>query len=118
MGRIHVSFVPCADVMLIPTRSNVTTPTPGTTEPTVVIGDLDAPKEDGDRSTGDSMVATNDETTAPPDPLDTEMETSPPTVRPMVRKIKVIGPRPPLGYVSSDSESNVERLVLPGMDIE
>jgi len=117
MGRSRVSFISCAEVMLIPTRPNVTTPTPRTTEPTAATGDVDRPTGDVDRSTGDSMAA-NDETTAPPDPLDAETDTSPAPVRPMVRKIKVIGPRPPPGYVSSDSEGNVERLVLPEMEME
>jgi hypothetical protein len=86
-------------------------------EPTAPSGVVETPTGQAGRSTGESMAA-NAYTATPPEPLDTEMETSPVPDRLMVKRIKVIGPRPPPGYVSSDSEGKVERLVRPDAEIE
>jgi hypothetical protein len=104
-------------VILIPPRSNVVTPTPATTEPTAPDGVVETPTGEAGGSTGESMAAI-DNTTTPPASLDTEIETSPVSYRPLVRRIKFIRRRPPPGYVSSDSEGNVERLVLPDAEME
>jgi hypothetical protein len=52
---------------------------------------------------------------APPNTLASQDEANPVSKRPI--RIKVIGPRTPPGHISSDSESNVERLVLQNMNI-
>ena len=95
------------------TRSNVITPTPQTTDPTAPSEDVDVPSSDVDRSTNASMPANDN----PPALAATETETGSVPAHPKVIKIKVIGPRPPPGYIGSDSEGDVERLVLPSTEI-
>jgi hypothetical protein len=52
-----------------------------------------------------------------PDGLATQEEANPMPMRRRFTRIKVIGPRPPPGYVSPDSEADVERLVLSDMEL-
>ena len=101
------------DSLAIPSSSNVSTPTPQTSQPTVGGKVVGTATPEGDRPTGDSMTVNEDPHS--PDSLAAPEEANPVSKRPI--RIKVIGPRTPPGYISSDSESNVERLVLHDTDM-
>lgn len=97
----------------MPNSPTIITPTPQTIESVVDTGLIDTLRRQGDRATGDSITVGDEPAAVPsPDPLDTQANITPVSERRRITRIRVIGPRTPPGYLSSDSEGKVERLVL------